>query len=588
MASTQIATVFLDRELRITRYTPSAVSLFNFIPSDVGRPLTDLKHQLDYPELEGDARRVRAQLAPFEREVSRVDEGWFLARLRPYRTVDDHIAGVVLTFVDITQRHRAEASLRENEAWLAGQKEAFLSAMKGAPLEESLGVLVRTAVAQMGAEARCAFYIVNDGRAELVHITGMPAAYAECVDGFKVGADALACGLAVYTNRPIITPDVTQDPRWKEWLWLAEKYDYRACWSFPIETEERVVGTLAMYFPQPREATARDHAFAAVLTRAAAIVISRHRGALERVRVEQALRASEERFSTLASTAPALIWHNDAGGGNLFVNQYFVDFVGLSAEEIGGAGWQAVIHPDDREAHVAGYLKAVRGERAWSDRSRIRRHDGVWRWFDHHAQPIFDAGGGCLGHVGASVDITERVRGEESLRRNEELFSALVENAPFGVYLIDADFRLRTVNAGSRRIFSGVEPLIGRDFAEVLRIVWAEPFASEAIERFRFTLATGQTFVSPPTVRARGNIDEFQSYDWQIHRVVFPDGSHGVVCYYYDLTMQKRLEGVVAATQERLRLIVDSAQEHAIISMDLEAADRELELGRGSHLRLFA
>ena len=115
MAATQIATVFLDRELLITRYTPSAVSLFNLIPTDVGRPLTDLQHRLDYAELEGDARRVLAHLAPIEREIHKHEDGWFLARLQPYRTIDDRIAGVVLTFVDISERRRIEEALRASE-----------------------------------------------------------------------------------------------------------------------------------------------------------------------------------------------------------------------------------------------------------------------------------------------------------------------------------------------------------------------------------------------------------------------------------------------------------------------------------------
>jgi two-component system CheB/CheR fusion protein len=57
----------------------------------------------------------------------------------------------------------------------------------------------------------------------LHHVVGMSASYAECVDGFKIDADSLACGLAVYTGKPVITPDVKAEPRWKPWLWLAEK-----------------------------------------------------------------------------------------------------------------------------------------------------------------------------------------------------------------------------------------------------------------------------------------------------------------------------------------------------------------------------
>ena len=120
MFSTNIPTVFFDRELRIKRYTPASVALFNLIPTDFGRPLSDLTPKLEYPEVNDDAREVLQQLAPIEREVRSTDGSYYLARLLPYRTAEDQIAGVVLTFLDITRRKQAEESLRtaliQNEA----------------------------------------------------------------------------------------------------------------------------------------------------------------------------------------------------------------------------------------------------------------------------------------------------------------------------------------------------------------------------------------------------------------------------------------------------------------------------------------
>ena len=107
MAATGVATIFLDRALSITRYTPSAVTLFRLIPSDLGRPLTDLTHRLNYPELKDDAYKVLETLIPLKREVTD-GAGWYLAQLLPYRTGEDRIAGVVLTFVDITQARQSD------------------------------------------------------------------------------------------------------------------------------------------------------------------------------------------------------------------------------------------------------------------------------------------------------------------------------------------------------------------------------------------------------------------------------------------------------------------------------------------------
>jgi two-component system CheB/CheR fusion protein len=114
MASTAIATVFLNRELAIKRYTPSAASIFNLIPGDVGRPLEHLKHRLDYPELMADAEQVLRTLAPVEREIAGTDRV-YLVRIQPYRTLEDHIGGAVVTLIDVTERNRASEALRLSE-----------------------------------------------------------------------------------------------------------------------------------------------------------------------------------------------------------------------------------------------------------------------------------------------------------------------------------------------------------------------------------------------------------------------------------------------------------------------------------------
>jgi two-component system CheB/CheR fusion protein len=104
MASTQIGTIFVDRELRIRRYTASAQAIFNLIASDINRPLAHITHKLDYDQLTTDAAQVLETLAKVEREVQSADGRWYLARMVPYRTIDDKIDGVTLTFVDITDQ----------------------------------------------------------------------------------------------------------------------------------------------------------------------------------------------------------------------------------------------------------------------------------------------------------------------------------------------------------------------------------------------------------------------------------------------------------------------------------------------------
>ncbi len=115
MASTDIGTIFLDRHLRIQRFTPSAQKIFNLLPADLGRPLSDITNKLAYADFISDAEKVLHDLHMIEREMQLADGTWHLTRIAPYRTSEDRIAGVVATFIDITGRRRIERELRESE-----------------------------------------------------------------------------------------------------------------------------------------------------------------------------------------------------------------------------------------------------------------------------------------------------------------------------------------------------------------------------------------------------------------------------------------------------------------------------------------
>jgi two-component system CheB/CheR fusion protein len=146
----------------------------------------------------------------------------------------------------------------------------------GASLGDLLEVLVRATVEDTNAKARAAFYLANADRQTLHHLTGMPVDYARYVDGFAIGPESLACGLCVATNQPIITRDVVEEPRWQPWLWLPKQFDYRGCWSFPIQAPSgKILGSFAMYYTEPTSATARELDLAAAMTRTAAAIISR-------------------------------------------------------------------------------------------------------------------------------------------------------------------------------------------------------------------------------------------------------------------------------------------------------------------------
>jgi len=116
--STDIATLFLDKELKVRRFTPQATKVIKLIAADAGRPITDLASDLCYPELADDAREVLRKLAAVEKPIGARDGRWFTVRIMPYRTQDDRIDGVVITFANITGAKTLEAKLRKNQSVL--------------------------------------------------------------------------------------------------------------------------------------------------------------------------------------------------------------------------------------------------------------------------------------------------------------------------------------------------------------------------------------------------------------------------------------------------------------------------------------
>jgi two-component system CheB/CheR fusion protein len=123
MAATDFGTLFLDTGLLIKRFTHQVTELFSITHNDIGRPITDFAHRLEYQELAKDAQTALAHLTPIKHEVRSRAGQWYDVRLRPYRTVDDKIDGVVITFVDVTDRLEVEQALRESERLLRQEKQ---------------------------------------------------------------------------------------------------------------------------------------------------------------------------------------------------------------------------------------------------------------------------------------------------------------------------------------------------------------------------------------------------------------------------------------------------------------------------------
>jgi PAS domain S-box-containing protein len=265
-----------------------------------------------------------------------------------------------------------------------------------------------------------------------------------------------------------------------------------------------------------------------------------------------ALRSSEQRFRAAIDAFTDALWTNDAEGRMIGEQQGWAKLTGQSFEEYQGYGWSNALHPEDAQPTIDAWDLAVSERRTFDFKHRLKVRSGDWRHFQVRAVPVLDSGGAIQEWVGIHRDITDATEARLQLERNSETFKALVRNNPFGIYVIDHQFKMLHTSLGSGKVFSGFAPVKGRDLAEILRALWQEPFASKVVERFRNTLFTGEAYISHRTVEQRADIEATEAYDWRIERIVLPDGNYGVVCYFYDLTERAALEeGLRKALDEK-------------------------------------
>jgi PAS domain S-box-containing protein len=146
-----------------------------------------------------------------------------------------------------------------------------------------------------------------------------------------------------------------------------------------------------------------------------------------------------------------------------------------------------------------------------------------------------------LARVGALLELRHmRAAADQAFRRRTAQFETLLNEAPLGVYLIDADFCVREANPAARVVFGPIPDLIGRNFGEVLHMLWQPALADDIAARFRHTLTTGEPYHVAEYAEQRTDRGVTEYYEWHINRIPLPDGRFGVVCYFRDISTHVR------------------------------------------------
>jgi len=212
LASTDTATIFLDNELRIRRYTPATKRLMSILESDVGRPLSDLSSVFADPRLVEDAHQVLDHLLPIERELANGKERWYLRRITPFRTSDDRIDGVVITFHDVTKLKQAVRQLEVRERQQAVIAQLGRLALNRGPLDQLLDRATRDVAETLQMELCKVLQL--DGKTNQLKLVAGVGWEEGLVGQATIGSNENSqAGYTLQTFRPVIVEDLTKEKR---------------------------------------------------------------------------------------------------------------------------------------------------------------------------------------------------------------------------------------------------------------------------------------------------------------------------------------------------------------------------------------
>ncbi|MEO8440530.1 MAG: PAS domain S-box protein [Spartobacteria bacterium] len=412
IASTDIGTIFLNRELRIKRFTPRVQELFNIIASDIGRPLSDLTRKIDYTKLPEDAEQVLRDLVPIECEVQHETGQYFLVRIVPYRTAEDRIDGVVINFVDITKRRKAEEQVRKSEQRFRRGFEI-----------ETVGIRYFTVEGEITGANDAFLRMTGYSRLDLENgrlrwDTMTPEEFIP--ESKRAIAEFLENGVTTPYEKQYIRKDGSRF--WA--LFAATRLDEKEGIEFVID-------------------------------------ISRQKGG------EEALRASEERFRQFGENSADVLWITDAKTRELeYLSPAFETIWGESRDAImrDGRRWNELLHPDDRPRLEGTLERLLAGESTTIAYRVVRPNDGEVRWIRDTGFPIRNESGQITRVAGVAQDVTGERAQMQELHATQERLHLLIEGArDYAMFLIGLDNRIIYWSAGAERIFGWTaEEAVGR------------------------------------------------------------------------------------------------------------------------------
>lgn len=519
LLSTNIGTIFLDKDLRIRKFTPAISREINLMDTDVGRPISHIVFNLDYDNILADSRNVLHTLVPFEREVQTSEGKWLLLRILPYRTDENIIKGVVITFIDVSSLKKATAELRklssavelsptvivitDRQGEIEYVNRSFTQTTGYLP-EEVLGKNVRIFKTGLTpqedykalwqnvlAGERWSGVFTNRKKNreiyyEQVTIVPLKNDQGEVINLIKVAEDITerkkAQELLEQSRLRVLnilesTTDsfVELDDAWR-FVYVNQKAEQllgknrsqllgRQIWDiFPETVQSELFRELHAAKSEGRNTTldeylsAFDAWFEFHVFPVGETVSIYFRDVTARKRTERELRESENRFRATFSQAAVGLAHVAPGGGFLRVNDKMCELFGADCDTLRRFNLETYLAPE----HAAQYRGAVQSllnrEQATFNLDVCIERPGNKAWAVLTGSLVEDDNRQGRYLILAAEDFTLRKQAEDELEREHALFQSIADTSPVSITMLDTQGRIIFANHQAEKQFDLTKP----------------------------------------------------------------------------------------------------------------------------------
>src|SRR3984957_18625963 len=369
------------------------------------------------------------------------DYRWFLFRAEPLRDESGNIFKWYGANTDIEDRKRAEALL-------AAEKRTLEMIANGARLTDILERLCETVDAQASNVKAAVMLMDPDG----MHLRPaaaprLPKGWIEAITPLKIGPCVGSCGTAASRKQRVIVSDIATDPLWADYRDLALSHGLRAAWSQPLLSKnQEILGTFCISYAEPRTPNETDLRLIEGAGHIGVIAIEGERSQEALRSAFEEIRNSESRLREIIDTIRTLAWCSLPDGTGIFWNRRWHEYTGLSLEVARGWGWRDAIHPEDLKEITDKWRGFLASGQAGEVEGRLRRFDGVYRWFLFRAEPLRDESGNIVNWYGTDTDIEDLKRAEAKLRQDEEELRRMTDAIPQTIIVLNPDGKAIYVN----------------------------------------------------------------------------------------------------------------------------------------------